>query len=115
MMKSLLLSCAVFFVTLSAFANPEKVAKIDYKNASYQLEAELYFDKVRKNADLWIDLDQGAGANRVTFKATSLASRFSEADIKLVPEPVTKIDGVTSLIYDGFELKSESRGENNAK
>jgi hypothetical protein len=95
----------VLLTSLNVYAASELVAKTAWKNSNYKIAAELYFDKLNKRADVWIDFEQGTTPeDRVAFKATSIPTRFKEANIKLKQQPATRTDGTTTLIYDGFEV-----------
>lgn len=115
MIKTIMLAAllSILLPPTTAIAKPELVSRVAWKTDVFKLAAELYFDKDTKRTDLWVDYLQGTTEDdRIAFKATSLDTRFREADFKLRPQPLTKFEGRAVQIYDGLSVKDDEPNAN---
>ncbi len=97
---------ALFALTaLATSAHAQDTAQADFRGPAYRLHAELHNSRARKTPDLWIEFeDRDAHGLPRKFRATSLSTRFREAEWRLNAAPVSKLEGETIFIYYGFNL-----------
>jgi hypothetical protein len=95
-----------FWVSQPAYARSSILASLSYKGSDYKVSADLYYDPASRRPDLWVDYESVENNEKVSFKATSIQARLSDADIKLAPMPVARVEGLTNIIYEGWDLKT---------
>jgi hypothetical protein len=101
----MLLAVVAFFASPPALA--DLVARASWKSPDFKVSSELHYDRSKKAFGVWVEYEQGkTEKDRISFKATSLQARYSEADTRLRAQPVAKVDGQTSLIFDAFDMDS---------
>lgn len=113
MLKVIVYSICFFLLqTASARAENELVSRAQDASESTKIYAELYYDKDLKNAGLWVEYHEATETEKIEFKATSLTERLKNADIRLVSAPASALNGMTTLIFDGYATKDSEHDRN---
>ena len=113
-MSKLIVYCIGLFLIHASVARAQNVLVARAQDASEftKVYAELYHDKELKTADVWIESHETTETEKIEFKATSLAERLKNADIRLARTPASVLNDVTTLIFDGYSTKDDAHDRN---
>jgi hypothetical protein len=94
---------AFILVSVNAFAKSEIVSHASHANTLFKVDADLYYDKDAKKADLWINFYQGPASDKVEFRASSLPEQWRDTQVRLSANPASRQGDMILQTFDGYE------------